>query len=163
MMAWYENLSMRDRRALLLVTTFLLGTGVYFAVWEPLNSGYQRSRELVQERRELVSWMRGAAQEARTLGTRPEARAVPAGGRSLLATVDATVTGARLRGAVKRMEPDGATRVRVWLEQAEFDQVLRWMGELQSKHGVDVLGMRAEPLGAAGRVNARVTFSRSTT
>lgn len=161
MMAWLESLSMRDRRALLLATAFLLVIGVYFFVWEPFHSSYQRSRELVQERRELVTWMRGAALEARALRTRPTARATPAGGRSLLATIDATVTGARLRGAVKRIEPDGATRVRVWLEQAEFDQVLRWLGELQSKQGVDVLDMRAELQGAAGRVNSRVTFSRS--
>ena len=161
MMAWFENLSIRDRRALLVVAVFLLGVTVYFAIWEPLHSGYQRSQKLVQERRELVSWMRGAAQEARALGASRSLAPASPPGRSLLATIDATVAGARLRGAVKRIEPDGTTRVRVWLEQAEFDQVLRWMGELQSRHRVNVLDMRAEPEGAAGRVNVRVSFSRS--
>ncbi len=162
MMVWFENLSTRDRRALLLVGVFLLSVGIYYGLWEPLYSGHQRASELVDERRELVAWMRGAAREVRSLASRSD-RATGTGGRSLLATIDATVTAAGLRGAVKRIEPDGQTRVRVWLEQGEFDQMLRWLGELQAKHAVQVLDMRAEPKGATGRVDARVTFSRSTT
>ena len=62
----------------------------------------------------------------------------------------------QLGTALKRVEPDGAHGVRVWLEQAPFDDMIRWLGELKNNSGVRITSVTVDQQGAAGLVNARL-------
>ena len=115
---------------------------------------------MVEQRHELLEWMRGAAQQARALGVGAARPAPSLSRQSLLSTIDTTVREARLKEAVKRIEPDGPARVRVWLEQVEFDRLLPWLGELEQRHSVQVIDLRTDRRGPPGRVDARLTFGR---
>jgi general secretion pathway protein M len=48
--------------------------------------------------------------------------------------------------------------VRVWLEGAVFDDVLRWLDTLAAQHGVRITGLNVERTATPGRVNARVAL-----
>lgn len=60
-----------------------------------------------------------------------------AAGGNLLAQVDLLAQQRGLRGSVRRLQPEGQDGVRVTLEAASFDDVLRLIGDLRDQ-GVDL-------------------------
>ncbi len=59
---------------------------------------------------------------------------------------------------MKRIEPEGQNSVRVWLEQAAFDDVIQWLQNLKRDYGIHTADIVIERQAAAGRVNARLTL-----
>ena len=115
----------------------------------------------MEEQQSLKLWMQQAAAEAKQL--RGGASASGGGGdehRSLLALVDQTAKQSQLAQAVKRIQPDGQDVVRVNLEQASFDDVVKWLGNLQRVYGVSVVDAAIDRQTDAGRINARLTLKK---
>ena len=132
---------------------------LYLMVWEP----YQKQRDSLQQQLvgqlELRDYMRSAAKEARSLGGTQQKQAVPAG--SLLSQSDSSARKQGLGQALKRVEPDGQSRVRVWLEKAEFDAVMRWLAQLRRDYGVQVNSMVFDRQDEPGLINGRIVLERS--
>jgi general secretion pathway protein M len=129
--------------------------GGYAFLWDPYVNATARLQQEVAERRALVEWMETSAQEVRGLsGSLPANR----GSQSLLALADGTARAQGLGPALQRVEPDGQRGVRVWLEQAPFDDVLRWLDKLVLENGVAVTAFTAERRPEAGRVNVRIVL-----
>jgi general secretion pathway protein M len=133
---------------------------LYALVWDPYTSNVQRLSETVKEQRVLLTWMEQAAGEVRQLrgaGSAP----VSTGGRSLLAITDSSARQAGLGNALKRVEPDGDTAVRVWLENAAFNDMTRWLDQLNEQYAVAVDGAVVERSESAGRVDARLVLKEA--
>lgn len=158
MKGWIGRLDPRERTALLVGAVALLGSLLYLLIWEPFHAHLAAMEQRVAEQRAALQWMRGAARDV--LRLQGSARSLPGAkqGQSLLATVDETAKTGRLGPALRRIEPDGDNGVRVWLEQAAFDDLVLWLGKLRTERGVDVSTITVERQGAAGLVNARVTL-----
>jgi general secretion pathway protein M len=82
-------------------------------------------------------------------------------GRSLLSVTDDSARSAGLGAALKRVEPDGSTGVRVWLEDASFDSVAGWLSVMDTHYGVDVDSATLERAATTGRINARLSLQAS--
>lgn len=141
-----------------------LGLAVLLLVWLLLLAPLGSSREALQReiagREQELAWMREAAQEVRRYaiagGDREEVR-----GGSPLAAIDSSARQYGLGRAMQRVEPSGA-EVRVWLEDATFDDLLRWLGSLSREHGIEASELVVEPGRAdQARVNARLTLTRN--
>jgi general secretion pathway protein M len=153
---WWLGLSQRDRRILLLGGLLLIVILPYALIWLPLNDRAERLAEAVQAQRADVAWMQ---QAARQLGAAPaSASADPDTNQSLLSVIDRTVREGALTGTVRRVQPEGASTVRVWLEEAPFDDLMGWLGRLESTHGIRVTSLVVDRQAAPGRVNARLTL-----
>jgi general secretion pathway protein M len=153
--AYWAGLQSRERHTLIagaLALILLLG---YALVWEPYQSELKRLRQSVAEQEQLLAWMEQAAAEVAQL--RRSAPARSASRQPLLTLVDTTARQRGLGGALKRVQPDGEA-VQVWLEQAAFDEVLRWVDGLARSHGIRVNGMVVERAEASGLVNARLVL-----
>lgn len=160
MRAWLDALAPRDRRALLALAAALAAALFYGWVWQPAMAREARLAEVVAERRALVAWLRGAAREVAALkGGGGAAAAQGLGGQSLLAVADRTAREARLAGSLKRVEPEGSGGVQVWLEDAPFDELLRWLGRLHEQFGVEAAQLSLDRQERPGRVNARLTLT----
>ena len=162
MKAWFAALAPRER-VMVIAAGAVLSLGlVYVVLWEGLAGGVDRLEQSVQEQRVLKQWMEQAAVQAQRLrGASAGGPAAGAGASSLLSVADETVRAANLGPAVKRMEPEGETVVRVVLEQAAFDDMVLWLGVLQRSHGVSVADLSVDRQAQPGRVNARLTLNRS--
>ena len=80
----------------------------------------------------------------------------------LLSAVDKAAKDPSLGGkAPTRMQPDGESQVRVWLEDVPFDALLRWMYGLQGHYGVRIDSVAIERRPTAGQVNARLSLVRA--
>jgi general secretion pathway protein M len=58
---------------------------------------------------------------------------------------------------LKRFEPDG-DGLRIWLEDAVFDDAIRWLEELNQKHGIQIKQINVDRSDKAGRVDLRGTL-----
>lgn len=160
MKAWLASLEQRERH-LVISGAVLLGLMLtYVIVWEPLANKVESLHVSTVEQESTLRWMREAAQEVKKLrGSGGRAKSM--GGQSLLSVVDRTAKSGRLGAALKRVQPDGEKRVRVWMEAASFDDIMRWLVLLETRYGVTIENSVFEMKQVSGRVDARLVFKAS--
>ena len=161
MKAWLENLDPRERLMVAAGAALLVLFLLYILVWSPLHSGYDSMRTTVEEQRATALWMQQSAQTLQGLKLSGGRSPQGLGGRSLLSVADSTARAGGLGPALKRVEPEGGDSVRVWLDGAPFDVLVKWLGTLSTIHGVNAETVTMERSDAAGRVNARLTLQAS--
>lgn len=152
---YLEGLETRERRMVLVGAAAIGLTILYLAILEPMMLYRQNLAREVSGQRELVSWLRGAADE---LGPQTGAgrEAVPAG--SLLATVDAEAKRSELGRSLKRISQDAGNSIRVRLEGSSFDSLLLWLEGLEQRYGIRPTDITVERTDAAGLVDATLTL-----
>ena len=156
MKAWWAGLSPRERGVLLGGAVSLAVILVYFLGWEPLAQRAQRLQAQVAEQRQTLRWMEGAAEELARLRAAGGRR--PAGGQSLLAVVDRSARAGGLADALKRVQPEGEGRARVWLDGASFDALVTWLEGLARRQGIRARAVSVEARAEPGRVDARLVL-----
>lgn len=160
MKEWYNNLEPRERRILLIGAGVLVIAMLYLLAWEPLVNKSADLRKSIEKNQELVTWMEHAAEQARQMQAQIEARG-PSGktnGQSLLGTIDRTAKSRELGDSVKRVQPDGKSRAKVWLEKAPFNAMVQWLESLQRQQGIRIVTSVIEKQEEAGLVNARLVL-----
>ena len=154
----WQRFDARERRIVVIgsgLVALMLG---WAFLWHPLAQKRAELRESVDAQRRDLAYVRVGAAEVerlRTAGTRskPDRQ-----GRSLLALADATARGAGLESAMRRVEPVGASSVRVSFEFASFDALVDWLANLSRDYGIETSDLSADRADGVGLVNARVTL-----
>lgn len=157
MRAWFDKLEARERLLVIGGAAVLLLLMFYSLVWSPM---FERNAALklgIAEQQETLNWMRVSAGKVKALKRAAGGAATGLGGRSLLSVVDESARGSGLGGSIKRIEPDAAKGVKVWLEGASFDQMILWLGGLDRQYQVEISSITVEPQGT-GLVNARISL-----
>ena len=163
MKEWFQGLGSREQMLLgagALVLVLLL---IYGLIWAPLGKGYNTMKTRVSAQRDTAEWLEQGAQTLRQLKRRaPAARGL--GGKSLLAMADSTARSNGLGPSLKRVEPEGSRNVRVWLEDASFDLVVKWLGTLRTSYGIETDTATMERVAdETGKINARLTLQAPNT
>jgi type II secretory pathway component PulM len=132
--ARWNALAARERRVAAVLVLFLGAVFFYVLVWSPVQGGLAHARTRlaavkfqlaqVQEQAALVEKHRNAPRSA------PPADAAGA--------VEQAAQRHGLREQLKRVDAEGAGRVRVQIEGASFSALTAWLAELQQR------GLRAE-------------------
>lgn len=157
---WLASLEQREQRLVIAGAVLATIMILYLAIWSPLSSSVENLRVTTRDQETTLVWMRQAAQQVKKL--RGSSRgAKPASGQSLLTLVDSTAKAGRLGTAVKRVQPDGEQKVRVWMEAASFDDVIRWLVLLESRHGIGIESTVFEVKENPGRVDVRLVLEAS--
>jgi len=162
MRQWWAGLNQRERRIFIIGAIVVLITLIYLLVIEPFVGHAKELDASVSEQTALLQWMRNSEQQVAKLRARsgPNKQSTAAGG-SLLALVDQTAKRSKLGTAIKRVEPEGSQGVRLWLEQASFDNILLWLAKIKQSHGIEVLGRDlAVDLGNRGRILRLPSFKK---
>lgn len=154
--AWQQR-SPREQRMLAIGGLALLVTLFYLMVWEPIMQGRAEAERALSEARataqriERVAAMQPAQARQRT-ASNPS--------RSLLAQVNQAVRSNTLGTTPERLTPDGDDAVRVWLQEAPFNNLLRWLAELEGNGGLRL--ERADiDRKESGLVDARLQVERA--
>lgn len=154
---WLATRTPRERQILAIGGAFLILVLLYGTLVHPFYAGLAQLRRTVAEQHSLLNWMHGTAREIQALrGSGPAA--APASGGSILSVVDQAARREHLEGAVKRLDPNNAGGVRVTLEQAPFDRIVRWLDKLQRDAGLHIESLNLEATGVPGQVNGRVVL-----
>jgi general secretion pathway protein M len=157
MMAWWQAREPRERLALLLAAVFVLASLFYYLGWQPLDRAYDRQLARQQTQTETLAWMRQAALEVKALGGQ-KARP-PSTRRSLLAEAERAAAGNGMKASLKQLNPEGEDKLRVTVQDAEFDAFIRWLGRLDSA-GVDISSLNLTRQDGGSRVQARLLLER---
>ena len=157
---WYDNLDVRERRVLFAGVTVLVVALLYLLAWEPLVNKINVLEKSNQENQKLLSWMEQSAVEAKQLQAKLKSSGASgrSKGQSLLGTIDRTAKTNKLAKSVKRVQPDGQTKARVWLENVSFDSMVSWLEKLQRQQGIHIVTSVIEKQDEPGLVNARLVL-----
>ena len=158
MKQWLSGLNNRERRIVLAGAAFVLIILLYLMVWEPLVSKRDQLRVSVKAQQSTYEWMQQAAKEIGRISGRGVSVKKHQG--SLLGTISNSAKSALKGASLKRVEEDRQQGVRIWIEQVAFDDLIRWLGQIQQQYGIRVSSMVSERHSKAGRVNVRLILQR---
>ncbi len=155
---WYWSLPPRDRIVVNFVGFFLVFAMVYMLIWTPLRDSAEQSILKWQNKQSVLDWIR--SNEA-TVRSASSANKVAGGinqrnGQSLLTVVNSSAQRSNL--ALKRFEPDGDDKLRVWLENVSFNNAINWLNMLKNDFGISVSNISIEAHGAAGVVDVKIVL-----
>ena len=149
---WFEQLQTRERQ---LVMAGLIVFGVflpYQLIWSPLIDRAERLEQQVSKQTKQLQWMHTSTQEIKQL----QGSAVVKSSGSLLSQVEQTASQSKLRKSIRKIQPEGERGVRIWMDNAGFDDVLLWLERLQKQHGIEVEDFSVERQPESGRANVRL-------
>lgn len=160
MKAWWNGLSPQERR------TVSVGGGVlavilfYFLFWQPLHEENAQLARDLEEQRALLAWAGPTVAEIRLRGggSGGDLENGGNGGQALFALADQNARQAGLGPVLRRVEPSGQRGARVVFEQVGFDELVRWLGELQDRYGVEVSSLSLQRAEIEGRVDAQLVL-----
>ncbi|HEY0635485.1 MAG TPA: type II secretion system protein GspM, partial [Gammaproteobacteria bacterium] len=114
-----------------------------------------RLREAVSAKQLDLQVMRQAAAEIDALRRSGAGGQLPAG-QSIMGVVDGSAKQFNIGSGIKRIQPEGEHTVKVWAEQIAFDDLIRWLDDLQKKSGIVIHAITIEGQEVSGQVNVRM-------
>lgn len=157
--ARYEALQPREQMLVGAAGVVVAFAIIYAGIWQPFAHARARHAQELAAEREIASSLAIAQSEVLARGQR--GAAIVGAGVSLLSAVDQAAKSGTLNKPPSRLQPDGDNQARVWIEDVQFDVLLRWMYELQNNYGlkIDVADIERQP--TSGLVNARLSLTRT--
>jgi general secretion pathway protein M len=128
-----------------------------WALWHPLSQGRAELTRRVGDQERLLSWMRDASEGVRR-GRAETMMSTDGSTASLLTLVDESLRAHKLGDAVRRVEPEGDSIVRLWLDGARFDDLMTWLTTLNRGYGTGVQELSARVTDVRGVVNVTLTL-----
>ena len=155
---WWLNREPRERWLLTGAGLFLLLLMLWLLLWEPLSVKRQQLTQRIESQQTTLLAMQEIAQRAAMLTATGQDPGQVSDG-TLLGLADRTVRAGGLAGSLRRIEPEGERRVRVWLDQAPFDQTVGWLQSIAAEHGVGVIDANLSAGEQPGLVNLQITLA----
>ncbi|MBC7983964.1 MAG: type II secretion system protein M [Candidatus Obscuribacterales bacterium] len=156
--AWYQALRPQER-AIVLAGSAIVGVAlIYFLLLAPVSSVVAQRTARVERKQQDLMWMRSVAGQLQQLSaSRPGAST----GESLVVLIDRSARQAGLASALTGQSPNGEHGMRVRLENAAFDSVVLWLGQLQQQYGVGVESASIDRTTKPGIVTASLVLTRA--
>lgn len=144
----YQQLGSRDRKAVHLLAVFLglilLGYGIVL----PSYHFYRDNRADYLSQQTLLAWVQANADRARAL---PRQRAQAKPSQPILQTVSSSAGQFGLNP--NRLQPEGAGRLRLWLNDAPFNKTIQWLNQIAEQFGITIQEISIEKNPKPGLVN----------
>jgi len=155
----YEMLPAQDRLALKALIAALSLAILYFAICMPIYE-YKKNAEMkLEQNQQLLSLVMTNKKTLANIAKRSSG----AGNKKALNSqqlVSSVTNLAKRKGVVlKRFEPSGDNKLKVWVDDASFDKVMSWLSSLQQSLNVKVEQVSIEKDDAPGQISARLTLS----
>ena len=159
---WFNNLELREQQFVAVGAIVVALVIVWAMVWLPFDRGHKNMKQSVADWQQSLADIRVVAANEAVVDQGGSQPSSVDSGQSPLVIVDQTLREASLNSAVKRRQPT-PNGIRVEFENVAFDQLIGWLGALNSDYGMIVqagnfsLANRAGP----GRINASITLERA--
>lgn len=152
----YEMISSRDRIMLNSLIVFLAIVIGYFLVLKPAFNAVDQAQLTLKGKQELLQWMKSNEHRAKSITSSGNKSKGRKPGQSLLALINQT--SGRFQVSLKRYEPEGSDKLRVWVEDIPFNSLIRWLNSLESSNAVSVINISIDSQKESGIINAKVVF-----
>jgi general secretion pathway protein M len=152
---WFDKLSARERWLVMGAAGFAVFALVYALALQPLYSARSRAALAVEQQRSLLN---DIEQVARRFGPQNSSGPAVPTGESLVVLVDRSTRELGLGAYLKRNQPEGASGVRLRLENVPFDDLAGWLAVVQGTQGLAAVSASFDPAGEPGRVNSNLVL-----
>lgn len=147
----WRRLAPRERRRVTGAGVVLLLVLAYAGLWLPFQRDLARLRQLVPAESERLVWMRTQAAQVGALRVHASPAQSPG---DLPAFVERSATAFGIRAQITGLEPEGDTAIRLTIANIGFNDLVRWLDELQQQGGLRVEQASIEAQPAPGVVEA---------
>lgn len=157
---WFYSLDNREQMSVLAAGVFIVFALLYFAIWMPLDRGQKSLESSVTVWERSLAELRPLKVALRGAGNAQSQQL--ASGQSLVVIVDTTLRERDLYTALQRSQPTSASGIRVEFKDVSFDEMIRWLGDLSSRYGMQVQSgnFSVSTQNVPGRVNVSLTLER---
>ena len=156
MKEWFSQLNQREQLSLLLLSLALLVYLLYILVLSPLES--EREQLIAQNSAVIESQGRVDAMVSQLLQLR-QGGAKAGAKRNLTSVINQSTS--RLQLPVMRLQPNSRGEIQVRIENASFNDVLKWLNEMEYTESLLVREVSVTPAASAGRVNITVRIAEA--
>jgi general secretion pathway protein M len=156
MKEWFARLNQREQMSLLALCIVLALYLFYIFVWSPLAS--KRDELAVQNTAIAASQVRVDAMVSQLLQIR-ESGVQSGAGRNLTSVINESTS--RLQLPVIRLQPNSRGEIQVRFENASFDDVLKWLYEMEYTEHMLVREVSLTQSNAAGLVNVTARIAEA--
>lgn len=157
---WFDTLEVRERLFVMVGGFVVLCAVLYFLVWMPLARGQATLSTNVNALERAIAELKTISASRDSSGN---SQSVIAGvNQSLVVIVDTTLRERGLYNSLQRSQPTRDNGIRVEFENAAFDDLILWLGELGNRYDLQVISgsFSTSRQDAQGRVNASLTLER---
>ncbi len=155
----FSGLSPRERFLAVLATGIVLFYSVYLLVVEPMLADALVLEQKIKAQQQAYEYLNNISTEVVRLRNQQPEIDNNQQGQSLMAIIDASGTEQDMKSCIKRMIPDEADKVTLWLENCSFDRFIEWIAVLETERGITVnqISIEAEQ-GNKDQVSSKVVL-----
>ena len=157
MKQYWQNLSIREQRLLIITSIFLLTIGIYLLAWKPLNTEAELNQTRIIALQKQYSEMQSIAQRINAISTHTSTSKIKDNG-AMLSLIERTATQRQLRAAIQKIQPEANLSVRLWVEDIPFDTMLSWFNHLLVENNIVVSEINVDASASEGQVSGRILF-----
>lgn len=156
--ARFNHLDSRDQKALSILAIVVALGLVYALIWLPVHQNTEQAEKNRDSKKALVEWMQTKEIAARAVGQGNKTADTKGERTPLLSLVNRA---AKKKGIpLKRYEPDGNNKLRVWVENVSFNSLVLWIQHLESRHNIKIGSLSLENPEKNGVVSAKLVMVR---
>jgi len=161
MKGWFASLAPRERVFITVAIVFVGISVAWFGLWQPLDARHKAVMQSVDAWRDGLGALR--PMKGQVQASAEGVAVAQTLNQSLVVIVDNSLRQRGLYNALQRSQPTPAgDGIRVEFEQAAFDDLMLWLGDLHRQYGLEVeagsFSIAAND--SPGRVNSSVTLRR---
>jgi len=155
-----EALSLRERLLSAGTVLFIIFYGFYLLIYVPIANEEILFDQKIAAQKLAYQHLKQLSKEVAELQKNQIKVVKSQEGQSLMNIIDSSSIQLQIKPTIKRVVPDDASKVTLWLENTSFDQFIDWLIALESKHGITVSQLKlTSDQQEIGRVSIRVQLS----
>lgn len=149
---WWQARDPRERALLAVCAVAVLSTAWFLGVLEPLQAREARLARALAAEVELHEWLEQQRPRVQSGAARAPRERLP-DGASLLATLNASAAASGIAGKLTRVTPTTARGVSLDFEAVAYADFMRWLIDLEARHGASVQRIALEQAADPGTVD----------
>jgi general secretion pathway protein M len=153
--ARWDGLQPREQHILRLGAVLLGLLLIYLLVIDPVYSGRDEAEQGLRSAQEAYSVVQRQALDLKAASSNAGATA----SGSLLTRVERSAEQQGLRDALERLQPSGEDQIQVSLEGASYDQLIKWLGDL-NQQGIRAQRVDIQPDRSSDLLGVQLLLSR---
>ena len=158
---WFASLEQREQQFVTVGAIAVVLAVVYLGIWSPLEKSHTSMQEDVVTWQQSLSDLKALRPRLAAAGGSPTQ--ATSTGQTPIIIVDQTLRSRGLDRFRSRSQPVSSNGIRVDFENVAFDELVIWLGDVSSQHGMHVQAgtFSGGNQTGTGRINASVTLERA--
>ena len=152
----FRALGKKEQMAVIAGFFAVIAVLVYFIFLAPALNAKEEARVQMAGKERILAWMLSNENAMKTASGSDDESMGSLGGKSLLSVVNGSVSHYGI--SLKRYDPDGDTKLKVWFEKISFDKLIEWLNELKLDYGVVVESISVDSESTDGTVTVKLVL-----